>query len=427
MALRSIAAAVLGTVLLACSSCSRRAAPTDELVFVGWKPDQPAAWNEAVRRFEASHPDVHVRREIGPTSASAFHDLVTQKLKNHDPTIDVYLMDVVWLAEFAAAGWARRLDDDFPAAERAKFVDGMRRASMWQGATYGAPAFIDAGLLYYRKDLLEKHAIAVPRTWPELEAAARRILAAEALPPSELVGYSAQLMQYEGLVCNALEMVAANGGRLVDEAGEHATLGEPRTLEAIRWMRDRVVGGLAPRSILTYQEPESLAPFLQGRVIFLRDWPYAWQVVNDPQQSRVVGRVGIAPLPRFPNGESRSTLGGWLYGINAASRKAGAAWQFISFMTSVETQKFFAREASLAPTRAALYRDPDVLAKNPELRDEAGSLESAVPRPITPVYPAVSGALQRFLSIAIAYPEGDLEREARSASAEIDRYLALAR
>jgi len=427
---RSIAAAVISfaaAVAIACTACTGRSAEDDTLVFVGWKPDQPAAWDEAVRRFEASHPAIHVRREIGPTSSSAFHDLVTQKLKNRDPRIDVYFMDVVWLAEFAAAGWALPLDRYFPDSARGEFLGGSVAASVWRGGVYGVPAFIDAGLLYYRKDLLTKHGVAVPRTWPELESAAQRILDAEARPPEELVGYSAQLMQYEGLVCNLLEVITANRGRLLRDDGERAALDDPRTLEAIRWVRDRVVGGLAPRSIVTYQEPESLAPFLQGRVVFLRDWPYAWQVVNDPAQSRVVGQVGIAPLPSFPGGESRSTLGGWFYGINAASRKADAAWQFVEFMTSPEIQKFFAREASLAPTRKALYRDPDVLRTNPQFSEQAEVFRLAVPRPITPVYPAVSAALQRFFSTAITRPQSDIAAEAAAAAREINGYLELAR
>lgn len=67
----------------------------------------------------AARSEISVEREVGPTSSTAFHDLVTQKLKNRDPAIDVYFLDVVWRAEFAAAGCAQALDERFPAAERA--------------------------------------------------------------------------------------------------------------------------------------------------------------------------------------------------------------------------------------------------------------------------------------------------------------------
>ena len=423
---RGRAARWLAIVALAAAACGPAPLPdAHTIVFVTWKPDQPVVWDEAVRRFETTYPDLHVRREVGPHASGAFHDLVTQKLKNRDTSVDVYFMDVVWLAEFAAAGWAMPLDRWLDASRQSDFLDGPMQASRWRGRTFGVPAFIDAGLLYYRKDLLDRHRQAVPKTWPELEAVAHRVLEAERRPPDDLFGYAGQFMQYEGIVCNLLEFIAGNGGRLVDEDSRRATLDDPRTLAAIRWVRDHVVGSLAPRSVLTYQEPESLALFVQGHAVFLRDWPYAWQVANDPLQSRVVGQVGIAALPHFPGGRSRSALGGWLYGISSFSPRADAAWKFVEFMTSAEMQQYFAREASLAPTRTALYQTTAVLARNPQFADQVEAFRDAVPRPITPVYPAVSSALQRFLSTAITRRRGDLARLASSSAAEIDEYLRL--
>jgi multiple sugar transport system substrate-binding protein len=393
------------------------------LRFVAAKPGQPAVWDEAIRRFEAAHPEIRVERELGPASSTAFHDLLTQKLKNRDPSVDVYFMDVVWPAEFAAAGWALALDDRFPAGERARFLDGAIRAGTWRGRVYGVPAFVDAGMLYYRKDLLERYGLAVPATWPELERAARLVVEREHRPG--LVGYSAQLKQYEGLVCNLLELVVANGGAIVDDRRGRAAIERPEAVAAVRWVRDHVVGGIAPRGVLTYQEPESIALFLEGDAVFHRNWPYAWQIANDPSHSRVAGKVGIAPLPRFEHGQSAAALGGWQYGISAFSPRADEAWEFIAFMTSEAMQKYFATEASLAPTREALYRDPEVVARHPELA-QAEAFRRAVPRPVTPVYPAVSHVLQRYFSSAIADPGSDVEELAGVASVEIDRLLALA-
>lgn len=411
--------------LLGCANGPRR--PQAALHFVTWKPDQPQVWDEAIRRFETTHPGITVTREVGPHSSSAFHDLVTQKLKNRDPAIDVFFIDIVWLAEFAAAGWTLPLDSRFDERVRAQFLAGTIRASTWEGHVHAVPAFIDAGMLYYRKDLLEKYHLPAPRTWSELAAAARRIVAGEHDTQPGLAGYSGQFKQYEGLVCNLLEFVAAHGGRFVDEQATHATLSEPATLAAIRWVRDEVIGGLAPRSVLTYQEPESLALFVQGLAVFHRNWPYAWDVSNDERASRVAGKVGIAPLPGFDDEAGRSALGGWLYGVSAYSRRADSAWAFVDFMTSEETQRHFALHASLAPTRSALYEDPAVAATGASFVREKAAFRGAVPRPVTPMYPAVSGALQRFLSTAIATRDSDLDRLAAQADSEIDRYLELAR
>lgn len=412
---------------LAFSLGCREASRSDVVVLrmVTWKPTQPAVWDAAIRRFEAAHPSVRVSREIGPHSSTAFHDLLTQKLKNRDPSVDVFFMDVIWTAEFAAAGWASPLDEILSEEERTRVLPAAMRAATWQGNVYGIPAFLDAGLLFYRKDLLEKYRLPVPSTWTELEAQAREILDGER--QAELVGYTGQFQQYEGLVCNMLEFVAANQGRLADDDVSRATLTEPATIGAIRWVRDRMIGGIAPRSVLTYQEPESLALFAQGQAIFHRNWPYAWEVLNDASESRVAGRIGMAPLPHFEHGPSVAVLGGWLYGASAFSRHPREARSFIRFMTSAEMQKRFAAEASLAPTRSDLYADPEILARHPALALQGAVLRLALPRPVTPLYPAVSETLQRFFSRAIARPESDIEGLAREAAMEIDRTLEITR
>ena len=76
------------------------------LRFVSWKADHPRAWDEALAKFAASHPHISVVREIAPHSSTAYHDLLTQKLKNHDATVDLFFMDIIWVPEFASAGWA---------------------------------------------------------------------------------------------------------------------------------------------------------------------------------------------------------------------------------------------------------------------------------------------------------------------------------
>ncbi len=410
-------------VLLACSEGPGGRPVT--VHFVTWKPNQPAIWDEAISRFEREHPRIRIERQVGPHSSTALHDLLSQKLRNRDRSVDVFFMDVVWPAEFAAAGWAAPLGDRLPPAERAEFLEGTIRANTWQGQLYGVPAFIDAGMLYYRRDLLEKYGLDVPETWNELADHARRVVAGERAATPSLVGYTGQFKQYEGIVCNMLEVVGSNGGRFITPDLRSSALRERSTLEAVRWVRDELIGDVAPRGVLTYQEPESLAVFVQGDAVFHRNWPYAWEVANNPDRSRVVGRVGIAPLPRFEGGQSVSALGGWQYGISLYTRHMEESWSFVRFMTSREMQRYFAIRASLAPTRKDLYDDVDVLDRNPQFVDQAAAFRRAVPRPVTPVYPAVSEVLQRFFSMAVGRSDSDLDALAEEASIEIDRLLAM--
>ena len=399
--------------------------PRVTLRFVSWKPDHARVWDEVLGDFSRAHPHISVVRELAPHSSTAYHDLLTQKLKNRDATVDVFFIDVIWVPEFAEAGWARPLDDTFSPSMRQDFLPPAVEVGRYGTHYYGVPSRIDAGLLYYRKDLLEKYGFAAPTTWPELIRQTETILAGEQSSNPLLQGYSAQFKQYEGLVCNMLEFVEGHGGSLLRPDGTASALSSPNTLAAVQFVRDRVIGRLTSRAALTYQEPEALSLFLQGHAIFHRNWPYAWELANNRTRSTIAGQVGVAPLPGFSPERTAAALGGWLYGISAYSQHPDEAWALIEFLSSQAMQKKFSREAGIAPSREALFSDPEVLARAPQLRNQRAVLHAATPRPRSPVYPAISHLLQRYFSRALAVDQLDLAEEAAVTDAHINRLLAL--
>ena len=409
------------------TSCGeKKEAGQTTIRFVTWKPNQPAAWEELFRIFHQENPDLVVQTETGPHSSTAFHDLLTQKLKNRSKDVDVFLMDVIWTSEFAAAGWAEPLNKFMPQAEKKLFIPNTILANTRGGRLYGIPLFIDSGLLFYRKDLLQKYGFLPPRTWDELVHQARTVTKGESAAGRDIYGFSGQFKQYEGLVCNMMEYILSNGGHILSPASGKAAIAEEASLEAVRFVRDSVIGKIAPTGVLTYQEPESLDLFLQGRAVFLRSWPYAWEIANNPERSQVAGKVALAKLPHFAGHKSYATLGGWQVGISAFSQKKNAAWRLANFLGSKRAQKILAIQAGRAPTRTALYADPEVLAANPHFAKMKAVFLTAYPRPQSPLYPALSNILQRYFSKAISDRNADIRREAREAAGEIDRLLALA-
>lgn len=397
------------------------------LRFVSWKPDHPRVWDDALAQFTGAHPHITVVRELAPHSSTAYHDLLTQKLKNGDTTVDVFFMDVIWVPEFAAAHWARPLEDRFLPALQQAFLPATLEVGRYDGHLYGVPSRIDAGLLYYRKDLLTKYGFLPPTTWDALVHQAETILAGERTASPILQGYVAQFKQYEGLVCNMLEMIEAHGGSLLTTDATRSALSTEPALHAVQFVRDRLIGRITPRAALTYQEPESLTLFLQGHAIFHRNWPYAWELANNHTRSTVAGQIGVAPLPGFAEGRNAAALGGWLYGISAGSQHPKEAWALIEFLSSEAMQKRFAQEAGIAPSRTALFSDPDLLATSPQLLNHLAVLQTATPRPRSPIYPALSHLLQRYFGRALAVDGLDLRQEAAITDAHIDRLLALTR
>lgn len=396
-----------------------------QLRFVTWRSEAARVFQQIIADFEITHPGIKVIQEIGPSSSTEFHDLVTQKLRNRDAEMDVFFMDVVWPAEFAAAGWALPVDQFFPPTAQSGFLDAPVKANTYGGRIYGIPMFVDAGMLYYRKDLLAKYQLRPPDTWPELVRQAQFIISQERDP--YLTGYSAQFKQYEGLVCNMMEFILSNGGALWDEQRLKSAVHTPPAMEAVRFVRDDIVRLIANRGILAYQESESLALFTQGRAVFHRNWPYAWEASNDSGQSKVAGRVGVMPLPAFSGQKSAATLGGWQLAISRFSRHPQLAWEFVQFMTSSETQKRIALGTGRAPARKDLYHDPEILKRSPQFQSQFETFTRATPRPRTPVYLPLSNILQRYFSSAIAIADSNIEELARSAARDMDRVLDLLR
>ena len=243
-----IAAALLVclSIALLVASCEKKNDGTNTVVrFVTWKPNQPAVWDEIIGLFEKENPGIKIERETGPHSSTAFHDLLTQKLKNRSTDVDVFFMDVIWPPEFGAAGWALPLDDLFPRAERNAFLEGAVLANTYKGKIYGVPLFVDSGVLYYRRDLLKKYGYSPPQTWEDLVAQAKTIVAGEKREGREIYGFSGQFKQYEGLVCNMMEYILSNGGKMIDPATGQSDLRERASIDAVRFVRDDIIGKVA--------------------------------------------------------------------------------------------------------------------------------------------------------------------------------------
>lgn len=343
--------------------------------------------------FEKQHPGIRVRLREMPTSSDLQHQQFVTWLAAKDPSVDVYAIDLIWVAEFAAAGWIRSLDGFWSPAAREPFVPRLIEANSYKGRVYAVPRFTESGLLFYRKDLVATP----PRTWAELEE--------QALRPRTpgLTGYVFQGKQYEGLVCNFLEFLWSNKGAVMDVDGR-VTLDAPEGIEALTAMVRLVRRGIAAPGVTTYVEHDSLREFTEGRAVFHRNWSYAWAVANLPS-SPVRGRVGIAPLPAFPGGRSTGALGGWNLAISSYSQHPDAAWKLVEYLTGHSTQRAKAVAEGRLPTRLELYDDPQVLAANPHFAEFRDAVIHARNRPVSPVYARISGIIQLHVSRALVGAE----------------------
>jgi multiple sugar transport system substrate-binding protein len=382
----------LGASALALQACGRRYAGSARNVVVFRHPKlfgDPAPLERVVADFE-KQAGVEVRRETLPSSSDEQHLFYAINFQAAAAEFDVLALDVVWGAEFARAGWLRELTHLLADADRADLFPGPLAAATWNDRAFALPWFADAGLLYCRTDLLERAGLPPPRTWPELLAAASAV---RRFAP-EVYGFVWQGKQYEGLVCNTLEFVRSHGGALPLDAGD-ATRGA--AVEGLAFMRALVDEGVTPAHVTTLTEEPSRVIFGQGRALFLRNWPYAWSLL-ERAGSVVHGRVAVQPLPHAPGERSAPTLGGWMLGVNAASSRASAAEALVSHLASAPAQRALAAAYGYSPPRRSLYREPALAAAQPFLASLAAVFEEVRPRPVSPHYVALSQELQAAFS-----------------------------
>ena len=356
----------------------------------------PEPFRQLLDRFEKENPGIKVKDEILPASTDEQHQFYVINLEGRSSDFDVLSMDVIWVPEFARAGWLKNLSHLLPASEMEEFFPGPIQAVTYNEGIYAIPWYIDAGLLYYRKDLLYKYGFSPPKTWDELIRQAQII--AEGEPA--LYGFVWQGKQYEGLVCNVLEYFWSNGGDVIEDS--RVVINSPENIKALRFIRDLVVTyAVTPPMVTTAIEEPTRHIFGSGKAIFMRNWPYAWNIF-EREGSPVKGKVGISTLPSFPNKVSASTLGGWQLGVNRYSRNPEAAEKLVKFLTSPDAQKPLALTIGYKPTRKALYKDEDLMREQPFIAGLYDIFMRARPRPVTPYYMMLTQVLQPEFSAAIS-------------------------
>jgi len=374
----------------------------------------------AAQRYMDLHPDVTVNVLETPDLTDNRLAVYLQLFEARSPDVDVFQIDVIWPGDLAEHfvdlydyGAREVAGEHFPAIIENNTVDGR---------LVGIPWFTDAGLLYYRTDLLAKYGYSgPPATWDELTEMAETIQAGERAGGNpDFWGYVWQGNSYEGLTCDALEWVASYGGGSIISPSGTINVNNPAAINAIS-MAAGWVGSISPNGVTSFGEEEARNMWQAGNAAFMRNWPYAYSLGN-AADSVIAGQFDVSPLPAGPNGSPAATLGGWQLAVSAYSAHPDVAADVALFMASYDEQKIRAVDGSLNPTIMSLYQDADVLAAVPFFGSLYDVFINAVARPSTisaPDYQAVTRAFYTAVhsvltgsesaADALAIAEADIE------------------
>ena len=377
---------VAGVAVLGAMGCGGGGEGSSKVVFT--LPDLAGSSPRLIDKFNEQNKGKFqvAYRAIALESQEYFDRLKTEFQAGGGET-DVIVGNVPWTAEFAENGWIVDVSSRFPEDEQSKFVNGQIQSLTYQGKIWGVPWLADAGLLFYRNDLLEHSGFSEPpKTWEELKEMAKKVVR----DSGTRYGFVFQGANNESGVCNGLEYIWTHGGEVLD--GDRVIIDSPESVAGLTAEQSMISERVSPQAVASYTVGEADVAFVNGDAVFCRNWPYMYGAAGDPEFSKItLNQVGVSALP-VGEGQSQiaSCLGGWNMLISASSEMKDEAWEFVRYMTSKESQKMQTLSASSLPTLNALYDDREILEEVPVVALSKEALQNARPRPVSPYYSQMS-------------------------------------
>ncbi len=391
-----LSSTVAGSLLEACGGTSNTTGGTGQTTNIVWQTenDNSGTYPGLVDNYNKTNKDsVHVIWHNGPSDANSLLTLYDNTMRARSGSFDMMQIDVIWPAEFASNGWTVDLTSRWPASDRANYLPGPIKSCTYNNQVVAAPLRTDLGVLYYRTDIVSTP----PSTFSDLATAAKSNAS------KAKIGYAWQGAQYEGLVCDFVEVLAGYGGSVLDPTdSKKVTVNSPEGVQALTEMVSWV-GTISPTATTTFNEEICRLAFQTGDAIFMRNWPYAYSLGNDPAKSKVAGKFDITSMPFGGSGTvGHSCVGGWNMAINAFSKNPDASWSFIKYMLGPDAQKQLAIKGSFTPALKSVYDDPAVKSAQPLFTKLQPILQNSLPRPVSPVYPDLSNIIQNHVHQALA-------------------------
>lgn len=358
------------------------------ITFVTGK-DRSGNLQKQVDGWNADHPEEQVRVVELPDEPNDQRQQMIQNATTKSDAYSVLNLDVVWTAEFAANRWLAELPKD--KIDLSEMLPATIKTGQYRGRLYAVPSTSDAGMLYYRKDLLDKAGIAAPpKTYDEMWDACDKV---RELPEGDDVDcYFTEVNKTESLTISTVEAIAAAGGSIIGEDGKPA-LTAPEAEQGVEFLVNAKKTRM-PEEAVTLDTEGGRRYFQSGKLLFQRQWPYQYALANsDDGSSEVAGKFAVAPLPG-PDGPGVANLGGHNLAISAFADNKATSLDFIRYLTGEAAQRANLLATSQAPTIAALYDDPEMVKKFPYLPVLKQAITTARPRPVAVKYGDVTAAIQ---------------------------------
>jgi len=359
--------------------------------------------NAIVAEFNKANPEIKV--EIEYVAYDALHDKITTAMASNPPAYDVFLVDDIWYAEFAKAGYVMDATDRITKEMKDKIFPAAWDITTVDGKTYGMPWLLDQKYFYYNEEILKQAGFdAPPKTWDEMMEQAK-VIKDKGLAEFPVVW---SWGQYEAAICDWVTLLYGNGGSLADANGK-AAFNNEIGVKTLDWMVKSIDDGITNPASVSYVEEDVRNVFSQGKAAFATNWLYMYDLVNfNTEQSQVTGKIKMSLMPAFAgSGVDSATINGSMgFSVAATSPNKDAAWKYVEFLTSEDVQNRYS--AHLLPIWQTSYEGENLT----KLQGYTPANATTVPmfseqfpyahvRPKVAFYPEASKALQLALQEAL--------------------------
>ncbi|MFL6105711.1 MAG: extracellular solute-binding protein [Marmoricola sp.] len=412
----------LGTaaaLVLLCSLLAACGSSNGAITLTWYTNPDPGGQAAVAKRCSTAH--VKIKNQVLPQDAGQQRIQLARRLAAHDSGIDLMSLDPVFGAEFANAGFLAKIPDALQAKLKKQSFKGASAASSWNGQLVVLPFWSNTQVLWYRKDAAAAAGLdmAKPVTWAQLIDAADK-LNSRSGSASTKVGVQAN--KYEGYVVWINALVAGAGGDLVSQTGKGADARVDVDSDAARaaaGVIHKLAGSSAAEPDLSVSNEGTVVPYLFPRVkkgkklVLVKDaggFLVNWTFIYSAEKGQVgkslkaggipksdFANLGWAPYPRTTAAQpSKPPYGGIGIGVSKYSSHPAEAMKAAACIVDPKSQGINADLTGNMPASAAGYRYPALQKTYPAdlLRLFQDSVDHAGPRPATPYWSDISGALQ---------------------------------
>lgn len=362
----------------------------------GWTPEE---YDQIIAEFEEDNPEIEV--ELTLVGYDALHDKLITSISGANPAYDVVLIDDIWYAQFAEAGWLLDVTDRVSSAMNDDVYDKAWEVVRYNDRLYGLPWLLDLEYFFYNEQILNEAGIEnPPKTWEEVVEQSK-IIKGKGIVEYPMVWSWAQI---EALICDWVTLLKGNNGEFFDENNKPSFNNE-KGIETLTWMKETIDSGLTNPASLSANEEEVRRIFSQGNAAFTINWVYMYELLNNPDESNIVGQTRLALIPVFEDAktegiESASITGSMGFSVTKNSPNKDVAYNLIEFMTSKDIQKRYADHVT--PMYKSVMKQEEIIEMHPEtFKMFDKQFPYIYSRPKVPYYTEVSRALQTSIQNAL--------------------------